>query len=71
MDERLLTSEEVQEKLQISRHTLYRLIEARELTAIKLGPKLLRFKESEVKNFIEKSQTQPEEAKSAQEIKTQ
>lgn len=67
MDERLLTSEEVQDKLQISRHTLYRLIETGELTAIKLGPKLLRFKESEVKNFIEKSQTKPEEAKPVQE----
>lgn len=67
MDERLLTSEEVQDKLQISRHTLYRLIETGELTAIKLGPKLLRFQESEVKNFIEKSQTKPEEAKPVQE----
>jgi excisionase family DNA binding protein len=67
MDERLLTSEEVQDKLQISRHTLYRLIDAGELTAIKLGPKLLRFQESEVKNFIEKSQTKPEEVKPVQE----
>ena len=61
MSDKLLTVEEVSERLQISRYTLYKLIESEDIVAIKLGRRTLRFEESEVNKFIERSKTKPEE----------
>ncbi len=50
---RMLTTKEVLEILRISRSTLYRYMEQGQLKAYKFGGKDLKFKESDIKAFIE------------------
>jgi excisionase family DNA binding protein len=49
---RLLTLQETAELLQISRRTLYRMAQTKELPAIKVGS-LWRFRESELAKWIQ------------------
>lgn len=62
MSEQLMTVEQVADKLQISRLTLYSLINTGKITAVKFG-RILRFQVAEIERFIEDSQTknEPEE----------
>lgn len=50
---KMLTTKEVLVILRISRSTLYRYLERGELKVYKFGGKDLKFKESEIKAFIE------------------
>lgn len=55
----MLTSKEVQEKLQISRNTLDRLVHAGKLPSYKIGTQR-RYKESEVEQFVNSCLDVPE-----------
>lgn len=50
--EKMLTSQEVMEILQISRQALYRYIRMGELRAYKIG-KSLKFRQSDLREFVE------------------
>ncbi|MDA8216492.1 MAG: PocR ligand-binding domain-containing protein [Dehalococcoidales bacterium] len=54
--ERLLTTRDLQEILQVDRITVYRMLEAGELPGIKVGGQW-RFPEQEVKNWLERIKT--------------
>lgn len=58
MDEKLLTMEQLCDKLQVTRQTIYNWIEAGKISAIKVGPKMIRFEQKEVDRFIEAAKTQ-------------
>lgn len=49
---KMLSTQQVMEFLQISRQTLYRYVKSRKLKAYRIG-KQLKFKEEDVKTFIE------------------
>jgi excisionase family DNA binding protein len=48
----LLTPREVAEMLSIPKSTVYSLVKSTELTAIRVGPKLLKFRQKDVDDFI-------------------
>lgn len=50
----LLTIKEVSEKLRLSQRTVYRLIEARRLSVIKISRKAYRIPEKELIRFLRK-----------------
>ena len=53
--ERLLTTREVAEILNINHRTLYRWIQTGKFNVhpIKISPKVIRYRESDIKDFIE------------------
>ncbi len=53
----LLTPSEVAKRLRISRRTAYRLIERKELKAIKVSLGIYRIEEKDLQDFINKHKT--------------
>ncbi|MCI5534416.1 MAG: helix-turn-helix domain-containing protein [Firmicutes bacterium] len=53
MQDKLLTSQQVEEILQVSRVTVYRMAREGALEKVKIG-KMVRFKESSIKKILEK-----------------
>jgi excisionase family DNA binding protein len=60
VDERYMTAPEVAEKLGVSRHTVYRWIREKYLSAYKLGHEM-RITESALSEFLEERRTDKEE----------
>jgi len=56
-DLKLLTPTEVAKKLRISRRTVYRLIERKEIKAIKVSRDLYRITEKDLNNFLKRHKT--------------
>ena len=54
---KLLTPEEVAKKLRISRRTVYRLIERKELKALKVSLGIYRITEKDLNQFLKKHKT--------------
>lgn len=52
--DKMLTPEEVSEKLKVSVFTVYRWIKAGKLKAIKLTPRVFRIEEKKLKEFLKK-----------------
>ena len=57
--ERLLTIDDVAEMLQVKKSTVYSLVQRRFIPFIKLSRKLLRFRESEIREWIETGKVSP------------
>jgi len=53
MTDRLMTTREVAERLRISVETVLRWYHAGELPGVRLGAKVIRFRESEIETWIE------------------
>lgn len=51
--EELLTLQQVGEVLQVSRRTVERMIERGELTAIRIGPRLIRIRRADLNAYIQ------------------
>jgi excisionase family DNA binding protein len=60
MDERYMTVPEVAETLGVSRHTVYRWIRQKHLSAYRLGHEM-RISESALKEFLEERRTDRED----------
>ena len=58
MTEDLMKTKDVLEYLKISRSTLYRLIKEGKLAPIKMGPKTLRYRRSDVDQLVEAGRTE-------------
>jgi excisionase family DNA binding protein len=54
--EQLLTTKEVAEALGVHLNTVYRLIGNGDLTAVRVGPKLLRVSKNELNNYLKGQQ---------------
>jgi excisionase family DNA binding protein len=54
MSDRLLNVREVAELLGLSAGTIYHLVSQRRIPCVRLGARCLRFRESEIQDFIKK-----------------